>query len=263
MENFSAPKRSSFIVYVDESGDHSLAKVDKSYPIFVLAFCVFYKKNYIENIIPAIEKLKFDQFGHDIVILHERDIRKEGEPFKFRNREEKESFLDSLTKIIEDSNFILISCIIDKRNISPSFDPEANPYHIALGHCLEALSDLLKEKNQSSSLTHVVFEQRGRKEDTELELEFRRICSGQNGQGKKYPFAIKIANKQVNSAGLQLADLVARPIGINYLKPEQANRAFDALKPKFFCKDGRSGVGRDFEGFGLKVHPSTKSEKPR
>lgn len=136
MENFSAPKRSSFIVYVDESGDHSLAKVDKSYPIFVLAFCVFYKKNYIENIIPAIEKLKFDQFGHDIVILHERDIRKEGEPFKFRNREEKESFLDSLTKIIEDSNFILISCIIDKRNISPSFDPGGK----SVSHCAWALS---------------------------------------------------------------------------------------------------------------------------
>ena len=27
-----------FIVYVDESGDHNLVKVDESYPVFVLAF---------------------------------------------------------------------------------------------------------------------------------------------------------------------------------------------------------------------------------
>ena len=32
---------SDFMVYVDESGDHSLTSIDKNYPIFVLAFCVF------------------------------------------------------------------------------------------------------------------------------------------------------------------------------------------------------------------------------
>ena len=36
---------SDFMVYVDESGDHSLTSIDKNYPIFVLAFCVFYKKH--------------------------------------------------------------------------------------------------------------------------------------------------------------------------------------------------------------------------
>ncbi|WP_373091380.1 DUF3800 domain-containing protein [Zhongshania sp.] len=30
---------SRHIVYVDESGDHNLQAIDKSYPIFVLAFC--------------------------------------------------------------------------------------------------------------------------------------------------------------------------------------------------------------------------------
>lgn len=253
--------QSDFIVYVDESGDHSLAKVDGSYPVFVLAFCVFYKSNYIENVISAIERLKFDKFGHDIVILHEREIRKETGPFKFKNRDDKQDFLESLNKIIVESNFILISCVIDKREISPPSGDD-NPYHLALGHCLETLCDLLVEKKQDAYQTHIVFEQRGKKEDAELELEFRRICSGENGLQRAYPFTINFASKQVNSAGLQLADLVARPIGLNYLRPNQPNRAFDALKPKFFCKGGRKGVGVDFEGFGLKIYPPQKAKSP-
>ena len=35
------------------------------------------------------------------------------------------------------------------------------------------------------------------------------------------------------SSGLQLTDLVARPIGLKTLRPEQENRAFEVLEPKF------------------------------
>jgi hypothetical protein len=255
--------RSQFIVYVDESGDHSLEKIDDAYPVFVLSFCVFYKENYINNVVSALERLKFKKFGHDIVILHERDIRKELGIFKFRDRPEKLSFLASLTEIIETSNFILISCLIDKRNLKPANESPANPYHIALGFCLEGLFDLLAEKRQEDLQTHIVFERRGEKEDRELELEFRRICDGANDRSKRLPFEIILADKKVNSAGLQLADLVARPIGIHYLRPQQTNRAFDILKMKFFCSGGRSNLGQGYEGWGLKIHPQPKSEKPR
>jgi hypothetical protein len=36
---------STYIVYVDESGDHSLNTVDENYPVFVLAFCIFHKRH--------------------------------------------------------------------------------------------------------------------------------------------------------------------------------------------------------------------------
>ncbi|MCH8553147.1 MAG: DUF3800 domain-containing protein [Natronospirillum sp.] len=36
---------SKYIVYVDESGDHNLQSLDESYPVFVLAFCVFHKRH--------------------------------------------------------------------------------------------------------------------------------------------------------------------------------------------------------------------------
>lgn len=247
---------SKYIIYVDESGDHSLQSIDEKYPLFVLAFCVFHKRHYSEQVVSALEKFKFNHFGHDQVILHETEIRKEKGTFNiFRSREQKFQFLNELTDIIERSNFILISCVIDKRALRKQADVEANPYHIALGFCLETLYEFLQEKQQHELKTHVVVECRGKKEDNELELEFRRLCDGNNRLGLTLPFDILFSDKKAMSSGLQLADLVARPIGLSVLKPDQNNRAFDVLKRKFYCDGGRDKVGENYEGRGLKIYP--------
>ena len=253
---------SDFIVYVDESGDHGMQTLDPHYPIFVLAFCVFYKRHYSEVVVPSLHQMKFRHFGHDSVVLHEHEIRKEKGDFRFANRQHKLRFIEELHGIIDDSHFILISCVVDKEQLRRSTTP-ANPYHIALGFCLETLHELMQEKQQDERLTHVVVERRGNKEDQELELEFRRLCDGSNKLGIRLPFDVIFVDKKANSAGLQLADLVARPVGMSVLRPEQANRAFDVLKRKFFCCGGREQVGIGFENWGLKIHPAPKSEKPR
>lgn len=258
-----ASRYSNYVVYVDESGDHGLETVDPNYPIFVLAFCVFHKGHYAEKVVPAIESFKFRHFGHDIVVLHETEIRKETGSFRFNDRPEKESFISELTGIIESSNFILISCVIDKTRLRERELLNRNPYHLALGFCLETLFELVQEKQQEILPTHVVVECRGKKEDKDLELEFLRICRGDNRWGKELPFHITFADKKTNSSGLQLADLVARPIGLSVLRPNAQNRAFEVLKRKFFCKGGRRALGVDFEGWGHKIFPPPESEKPR
>ena len=50
---------SEYIVYVDESGDHNLAKPDPEFPVFVLAFCIFRKDEYISQVVPALQRIKF------------------------------------------------------------------------------------------------------------------------------------------------------------------------------------------------------------
>lgn len=255
---------SKYIVYVDESGDHSLQSIDKNYPVFVLAFCVFHKRHYSERIVPALEKFKFNHFGHDQIILHEHEIRKEKGVFNiFKSKAERHAFLGELTNIIEYSNFILISSTIDKRLLRKPSDLASNPYHTALGLCMETLHEFLSEKGMADKKTHIVVECRGRKEDEELELEFRRVCDGNNRLGITLPYEVIFSDKKAMSSGLQLADLVARPIGLHTLRPEQDNRAFDVLKEKFYCKGGRESVGKDYQGVGMNVYPSLKSEKPR
>jgi len=262
-ENQSDSEFSQFIVYVDESGDHSLQSIDKDYPIFVLAFCIFDKTHYSDKIVPSLERFKFKYFGHDQIVLHENEIRKERGDFNiFRNRQERIDFLDELSGIIASSNFILASCTIEKKSLSKN-EIGQNPYHTALSFCMEILYDFLVEKDQHNKKTHIVVECRGNKEDKELELEFRRICDGNNKRGILLPFDIIFSDKKVMSSGLQLADLVARPIGLKTLRPNQENRAFEVLKDKFYCSGGRGQVGENFEGVGMKIYPIPESEKPR
>ena len=256
---------SDYVVYVDESGDHSLASIDADYPIFVLAFCIFHKRHYSEKIIPAVEKLKFNYFGHDSVVLHENDIRKQKGDFAFlSHRPRRDEFVAQLSGIMVQSNFILIACVVDKLRLGRSEGTASNPYHIALDACLQRLHDFLTEKGQQNLQTHVVVECRGKKEDRELELEFRRICDGDSTLSRPLPFSVVFADKKTNLVGLQLADLVARPVGLSYIRPGQPNQAFDVLKAKFLCEGGRAAVGSGYQDVGLVVYPPPqKSEKPR
>jgi len=60
-----------------------MVSIDPSYPMFVLAFCVFGKEAYATRVAPAAMRFKFRHFGHDQVILHEHEIRKTKGAFKF------------------------------------------------------------------------------------------------------------------------------------------------------------------------------------
>lgn len=251
-----------YIIYVDESGDHSLSSIDQKYPLFVLAFCVFHQKHYSEKVVSELEKFKFKHFGHDQIILHEHEIRKEIGDFSFfRTRKEKLDFIDELTTIIQHSNFILISCVIDKRSLAKDTTLDINPYNVALGFCMEKLFEFLQEKNDHRSKTHIIVESRGKKENRDLELEFRRICDGNNRINVPMPFEILFSDKKTLSTGLQLADLVARPIGINILRPHQGNRAFNVLKKKFYCEGGRDFTGKGYIGQGLNIYPGPQKAK--
>ena len=129
---------SDYLVFVDESGDHGLDSIDSGYPVFVLAFCVINKADYVSKIVPAIQHFKLKHFGHDNVILHERDIRKDVGDFSFlKTKEKKAAFLDELTQIVADAPFSLICSVIRKEVLKQKYADPDNPYHIALGFGLE------------------------------------------------------------------------------------------------------------------------------
>ncbi|MBI2425296.1 MAG: DUF3800 domain-containing protein [Candidatus Hydrogenedentes bacterium] len=243
-------KFSNYIVYVDESGDHGLSAINLDYPVFVLAFCIFKKEVYSSTIVPSVTSLKFKAFGHDMAVLHEHDIRKRSGPFKAFNERQREKFLSLLSDIIERSDFSLVAIAIDKLKLRDKYPEPENPYNLAMSMGLERIFHYLNEKGESSLLTHVVFESRGPREDSELELEFRRVCDGRNECGKSLPFEIVFADKKSNSVGLQFSDMTARPIGLSILRPDQPNRAMDILRTKF--RRSQDGM---ISGYGLKVFP--------
>lgn len=242
---------SDYIVYVDESGDHNLATINPQSPVFVLAFCIFDKEAYRAEAVPAVQALKFEFWGHDCAILHSHEIRKARGDFNILlNPHTRARFIDRMNDVMAALPMTVIAAVIDKPRHVRRYREPNNPYEIALAFCMERLQRWLVEQRQDDRLSHVIVERRGKPEDEALELEFRRIAAGRNLTGKMPNLDIRFMDKKHNSTGLQIADLVAHPIGRHVIDPKQPNRAFDLIEPKL----RRSSAGF-VRGYGLKVFP--------
>jgi hypothetical protein len=102
-------------------------------------------------------------------------------------------------------------------------------YELGVKYGLSKLEDFLKSKNDFNYTT-VTFESRAysidgyRQADKQL-YRFFKETAHEN-------FGIEIHIKSAGGLGLQFADLIARPIGIHVLRPEQQNRAWEMINEK-------------------------------
>ena len=240
----------SYIVFVDESGDHSLESINPEWPLFVLCFSIIPVNRYIDAVTPAVRRLKFDTFGHDQVVLHEHDIRKRSGAFARMDQQAREAFLLQLTDLIAATEMTVVAVVIDKQRHRERYSVPEHPYHLAMQFGLERIATFLDMNGCAQEKTWVVFEARGAREDQALELAFRRVCDGDNRDRRALPLHIPVADKKSNSEGLQLADLMARPVGLSVLRPRQSNRAWEIIRTKLFA--GRHNC---VTGNGLKVFP--------
>jgi hypothetical protein len=229
---------SKFIIYADESGSPNLGADNRDFPIFVLNFLVVEKRVYTHDLVPPLQSLKFNYFGHDQIILHERDIRRQSGAFvRFRaNADQRGRLLESIAGLVATRNAQFACAIIDKRKIVSEAVNPWSPYDIALGICMETAAHILVSQGEEDTDVHVIFEARGKKEDELLELEFRRVAAGDVRVSfgaspiTRFQWTPVFADKRSNSSGLQIADLAARPLGLSYLRPTQPNRAFSAMR---------------------------------
>lgn len=244
-----------YLLFIDESGDHVLEKLDPEYPVFVLAGVLIRKDEYARAVVPALVELKLKYFGSDATVLHEREIRKARPPFSMlRDPKVRFGFMTDISKLVASAPVLVVAAVIRKPELKSSYSWPESPYNLALSFILERVHLELttpSSRNLSGGRTRVVVESRGAKEDTELELEFRRIRDGGNACHVPLDFEIEFVRKEGNVAGLQLADLMARPIGRHVLNPQQPNAAFDVVFPKLRRRPGASSPS----GWGLKIFP--------
>ena len=185
------------------------------------------------------------------MILHSHEIRKAHGDFNILlNSVVRARFHEAVNETVTRAPFTIVATAIDKHRHIAKYSTPINPYQIALKFCMERLQLWLREKNDANKLTHIIVERRGKSEDAFLELEFRRIADGQNGIGRMPNLDIRFMDKKHNSCGLQLADLVAHPIGRHIINPAQENRAFSIIEDKL-----RKGPYGKTNGYGLKVFP--------
>ncbi|MDY6488012.1 DUF3800 domain-containing protein [Acinetobacter faecalis] len=246
----------AYTIFVDESGTDSLKNFKDDDRYFVLAFCIFDKNYYSQEAVPKFQKLKFDTFGHDQKIIHGYDMMNCIGDFEcLQDSKIKNVFLNRLTEIIESTNFILISTVIDKKRLIDRYVNAQNPYDLALKYSLERVQSFLHERNQENKIAHIIVESRDSKSNERLKNAFVKIKNGDNWNQSSFNFEIEFVNKKSNSTGLQIADLVAEPIRCKFLRPEKLHQNFRSLENKFYCKGGRNHTSKNFDGYGLKLFP--------
>jgi hypothetical protein len=242
------------IVYMDETGDHTLELVDKDYPIFGLVMVIYNSDAYADKIVPSIYRLKIDFFGHEGIVLRSYDIRKQKGPYAFlSDAMRRNEFYSRINAIMGLEDYTLIASMIRKQHHKDRYgEAAANPYDLAMEFALERLLPLLEKEGQTE--VYFMAEARGKKEDDQLSLSFYRFVNEGNvyvsaDRVKRIQFRLTFRSKEINIVGMQTADLATYPTARHIIDPSKPNPAYDILRPRFYIGPG-PGLVR-----GLKVFP--------
>lgn len=103
------------LAFLDESGDHSLAKINPEFPIFGLVGVIIKPVDY-PAIVNKFNKLKLSYFPHEGLIFHSREIAsREGDFIFLNNNKIRKSFLSAISDAISSSSFKLVGAVIKKQ----------------------------------------------------------------------------------------------------------------------------------------------------
>ena len=239
------------VMFLDESGDHSLVKIDQSYPMFVLAGCIF-NVDYIEELEKRVNNLKLKYFGKTDVILRSYDIRKQKREFScLIDSQLRQKFYDDLNQLISQLDFSIIAVAINKLKLKKIYSDPDNPYNLCLQFILER-SMMYLGKTQEKIMFRI--ESRETHNDQKLATEYENFRNNSNTfflQEERISKLIDLSfnQKSQNVAGMQLADLVAYPIGKWVLDQNKDNPSFRVISSKVHNKNGQ------ILNYGLKIFP--------
>ena len=242
--------KSEYIAFLDECGDHSLTKIDRDFPVFVLSLVLVKRSEYVKTILPRINALKLRYWDHEGVNLHSRDIRKADGPFRIlQNSDHRRQFMDEISELMKSLPYELFVVGIRKDRLCQQYVHAAHPYDLAFTFMMERVVYCMEQRGQTC--LPLIAEARGKNEDNELKAVFYDLTShGTRYIGKErfqaITFPLQFHDKRKNITGIQLADLCAYPSARHMLKPNQANQAYDIVKQHIYTVGGRVGGWKEF-----------------
>ena len=245
------------IMFLDESGDHSLDKIDKSYPMFVLAGCIFDLDYYSNEVELKVNQIKIKYFGKTDIILRSYDIRKQkGEFSCLVDRRKRESFYNDLDNLVKLLDFKIIAAAIHKSKLRNQYLEPDNPYNLCLQFILER-SVMFLGRTKEKMIFRI--ESRETHNDKKLAEVYEKFRSNDHQLKEGFMFKkeeiqskftdLSFNHKIQNIVGQQIADLAAYPIGVSVLDEKRENKAFEIIKTKFHSKNS------EYLNIGLKIFP--------
>jgi hypothetical protein len=220
--------------------------------MFVLAGCIFDFDYYTQIVEQEVNKLKLKYFGRTDVILRSYDIRKQKKDFScLVDKKTRDNFTQDLNSLISKLDFKVIAAAINKNKLKGKYSDPDNPYHLCLQFILERSIMFL---GRSSEKMIFRIESRETHNDQKLAEVYERFRNKDHRYITQTEIQTKIADlsfnqKTQNIVGMQIADLVAYPVGRWALNKESENQPFEIVKNKLHKKNG------EFENYGLKIFP--------
>lgn len=208
-------------LYIDESGDHAYELLNDPCRRYLALLGVWFRQSddYVA-FADELESLKRSVFGprpDKPVILHRTDIINRKGPFGILcDAEIRRRFDEGLLGVIGRAKFTLCCVIIDKQVHHLRYADPFPPYDYCLAAMLDRYSGWL---NYWNAVGDAMAESRGREEDMQLKVAYRRVYEGgtiqyprEHHQRALTSKDLKVEPKTANIAGLQLADLLAHPV---------------------------------------------------
>jgi hypothetical protein len=245
------------VLYLDESGDHNLVKMDPDNTIFVIGGIIV-DRNYARTTLePTVRAFKEQWFGRNDIILHTADITGATKGFERlrQDRAFRENFMAAMSEMMSTLDYTVVACVIHKdRHVARYGDRARDPYDFGLEVVVERFCFEVGDVEDGG----VIYAER-RRDDLDLALDIAwerlrvegtyHLNKHQPGQIDKRIIGLNLKAKSVNIAGLQLADLVISPIG-RHFKGLYTHDNWDIVRRKM-CRDRFGRV----EGYGLVVLP--------
>lgn len=241
------------VLFLDESGDHSLTRIDPQYPMFVLGGIIVEQEYTFGEMTDRVKEFKQDLFGRDDIILHTADIARNKNGFErmqepvFRQR-----FYKRLNNLMRSLEYKVVACAIKKGMHFQKYGLGAvDPYMYSLEVLVEQFCHEIGHSYHSGV---VVAEKRDPTLDHQLDLAWLNLKISGSTSLKASQIEYRIMNvashpKSRNIAGLQLADLVATPIG-RFVMGKPTKEDFTIIESKF-----RRRWDGEYRGYGLIVLP--------
>ncbi len=248
------------VLYIDETGDHSLTRIDKTYPIFVLTGVIVDETYHQNDLTDELNKLKLRHFGTEDVVLHSQEmthpkIAKNSAYTRFLDASFRTSFYRDFGLLLRRSRVSIVACVIMKSKHFANYGLEAkDPYLLSFDNLLNRLVFDLNDSQRGI----IVAESRNSTLDNQLEIAY--LAARIEGTNKVRPAELKLKlnptiqfrQKSDNVTGLQIADMVASPLARHFLdKPERTGHqlAYSDVFSKV-----RSIKGR-WQNVGITVFP--------
>lgn len=261
-------------LYVDESGDHVFRNVDQPQHRFLCLLGCWFKNPAYLAFQKNLELLKQKHFPHnpdEPVILHREDMINRRRWFRVLiNDKRRKDFDLDLLAVIRAAEYSIVGVVVDKLALRSAYqESAAHPYHLAMGFLLQRYVGFLNHINRVGD---IMAESRGGREDRLLAESYTRayergawMVHADSFQAALTSRELKLKNKQANIAGLQLADMLGRPVKqyiLRYYKLQdeevspftQEITAIAASKFNAHLYDGR------VEGYGFVLYPMEGEE---